>query len=261
MNRGSDRVQPVKISHLACDRDVARSRSCPTGLTVAEAGIMLEQYGFYFLIAGFALGAVAWLWLLVVAFKLRVLWGLGVLFFPPLGILFVVRHFREAHRPLLVMLLAVIVFATPYGMSFYAQHFIKLGPHERLVDGELRITLTGLNGFDYSTIAARRDAAVLQMANEDVDDGTLEYLKGMDRLYSLDLNGTRITDKGLAILAGLPRLRELRLARTKITDEGFKKYLAPMESLLKVDLTGTEVKGKTKRDWKKEKPQERDFVG
>jgi hypothetical protein len=120
--------------------------------------------------------------------------------------------------------------------------------------------LTGLKDFDYSTLGVRHEIAVLQMANEDVDDRTLEYLKGMEQLHNLDVSGTRITDEGLRILADLPRLRELRLARTQITDEGFKKYLVPKDSLLKLDLTGTAVKGKTKRDWKKAKPQERDFV-
>jgi Leucine Rich repeat len=228
-------------------------------MTAWEMSIMLEQYGLYFLLAGLVLGVIGWIWLVVAAFKVGFLWGLCGLI-PPLGLLFIARHYRRARGPFFVLLLAALVFATPFGMNFYAQHFIKLGPHERVVDGELRITLTGLKDFDYSKIEARRDAAVLQMANEDVNDETLEYLKGMDRLYSLDLNGTRVTDKGLAIVASLPRLRELRLARTKITDEGFKKYLASKESLLKLDLTGTDVKGKTKRDWKKEKPRERDFV-
>jgi hypothetical protein len=107
---------------------------------------------------------------------------------------------------------------------------------------------------------ARHEAAVVQMANDDVADQTLEYLRGMDHLYSLDLNGTGITDQGLEILAGLPALRELRLARTRITDEGFKKFLADKESLLKLDLTGTAIKGKTKRDWKKLRPQDREYV-
>jgi hypothetical protein len=161
---------------------------------------------------------------------------------------------------LLVLLLAAVVFATPYGMSYYAQHFVKLGPHERLVDGELRITLTGLKDFDYASLQNRPEVAVLQMANADVDDRTLEYLKSMHQLHYLDLSDTLISDGGLRALADLPRLRELRLARTKITDEGFKKYLAPKDSLLKLDLTGTAVKSKTKREWKKEKPQERDYV-
>jgi hypothetical protein len=50
------------------------------------------------------------------------------------------------------------------------------------------------------------------------------------------------------------------LARTHITDEGFKAHLASKESLLKLDLTGTEIKGKTKRDWKNAKPDQREYV-
>jgi hypothetical protein len=75
--------------------------------------------------------------------------------------------------------------------------------------------LTGLKDFDYAALTSRRDTAVLQMANEDLTDHTLQYLKGMTHLHSLDVSGTQITDEGLRVLAELPRLRELRLARTK----------------------------------------------
>ncbi len=91
------------------------------------------------------------------------------------------------------------------------------------------------------------------MANPNVTDETLNYLRGMDRLRELDLNDTQVSDAGLAVVAELPRLEQLRLARTNITDAGFQKYLGAKESLLKLDLTGTDVKGKTKRDWKKAK--------
>jgi hypothetical protein len=221
---------------------------------------MLEAYGLWFLIAGIVLGVIGYLWLVVSAFRLRILWGLAVLIVPPLALLFIARHFHRARRPVLIMLLAVVVFATPYGISYYAEHFVKLGPHERRVDGESRITLTGLKDSDYAALASRADTAVLQMANEDVTDRTLEYLKGMNHLHSLDLSGTQITDEGLRILAELPGLRELRLARTKITDAGFQEHLARKESLLKLDLTGTAVKSKTKRDWKKANPELRDYV-
>ena len=221
---------------------------------------MLEAYGLWFLVAGVFLGAVGHVWLVVIAFKERIFWGLGLLILPPLALFFIVRHFRRVRGPILIILLAVTVFAVPYGMSYYAEHFVKLGPHEQWVDGELRITLTGLKDFDYGALSSRSDAAVLQIANEDVTDRTLEYLKNMTQLHSLDLSGTQITDAGLPILAQLPRLRELRLARTKISDQGFHEYLAPKDSLLKLDLTGTAVKGKTKRAWKKVHPEQRDYV-
>jgi hypothetical protein len=221
---------------------------------------MLEQYGLYLLAAGAVLALLSFVLLVRAGFKLRRLWGFGMLFFPPVAAVFVVRHFRQARGALLVGLLAALVLATPYALSYYERHFVKLAPYEQMVDGERRITLTGLADFDYATLQDKRDTVVLQMANADVSDQTLEYLRGMNRLRKLDLSGTRITDEGLRVLADLPGLQELYLARTAITDEGFRKYLAPREGLLKLDLTGTQVKGKTKRDWKKHKPDEREFV-
>jgi hypothetical protein len=131
-----------------------------------------------------------------------------------------------------------------------------LGPREKIVNGEPRIILTGWDRDDYSLddyslLETKPDTVVLLMANANVKDDTLAHLKGMSRLRELDLSDTGVTDAGLTVLADLPRLEELRLARTKISDDGFQKHLAAKESLLKLDLTGTTVKGKTKRDWKK----------
>src|SRR5262249_54915286 len=156
--------------------------------------------------------------------------GVALLLVPPLALVFIALHFRKSRGPALVMLLAGGAAAIPYGASYYERHFVPLKPYEQIVDGELRITLTGLKNFDYSSLRDRREVAVLQMANEDVDDQTLGHLQGMDRLRKLDVSGTRITDDGLALIAALPRLQELYLARTGITDEGFQKYLAPKET-------------------------------
>ena len=221
---------------------------------------MLERYAFYLLILAFLLACTGWLWLIGAAFKVRWPWGVAVLLFPPSALLFVTQHSRRARRPLLVLLLAGLIFATPYGLSFYERHFGKLTPYEQFVDGELRITLTGVPAVDYSSLRSKANIVVLQMANPDVTDQTLDYLSGMGQLRSLDLNSTQITDEGLKRLANLPRLQDLRLARTQITDDGFRKYLAPKESLLRLDLTGTAVHGKSKRDWKKAKPEERKYV-
>jgi hypothetical protein len=213
---------------------------------------MLEKYGFFLIVLGAAIGAVGYLWLVIRAFQQRFLWGVAALI-PPLPLLFIAAHWRKSIGPLLVCLLGGIVIAVPYGMSYYERLFPDLGPHEKMVGTELHITLTGWDRTDYSFLKGKPTTVVLQMANADVTDGTLEYLKGMDQLRELDLNDTQITDAGLSILADLPRLKELRLRKTKITDEGFQKHLAGKESLMKLDLTGTDVKGKTKRDWKKAK--------
>jgi hypothetical protein len=219
----------------------------------------IEVAAFYILLLGVFLGAVAWLWLLVAAFKTSALWGLALLLFPPCGLVFPFRHWPRAKRPLLLFLLAGLVIATPYGVNLYHNRFASLGPREKIVDGERHITLTGWDGTDYSILRQKPDTVVLQLANPDVDDRTLENLRGMTKLRELDLNGAGVTDEGLGVLAELPSIQELRLARVKITDDGFQKYLAHKESLRKLDLTGTQVHGKSKREWKKAQPG-RDYV-
>ena len=221
---------------------------------------MLEKYAMYVIALGALLGVVGFIWLIVRAFRQRRLWGVALIVFPPAALLFILRHFRKAAGPVCMLLLAGVVVAAPYAVNYYERHFVPLKPYEQVVDGELRITLTGLKDFDYATLREKPQVVVLQMANPDVDDRTLENLKGMDHLAELDLNGTQITDEGLAIVAALPQLKTLRIARTKITDEGFHKHLFSKQSLEHLDLTGTEVKSKTKRDWRKQKPDAREYV-
>jgi hypothetical protein len=211
----------------------------------------IEKLGFPLLIIGAVLLLVGGIALLIAAFRTRWYWGVGSVVFPPVVLLFIAKHFRRAAPSLAVIGLGLVVGAIPYGVNLYERHFVPPKARDKVVDGEIHLTLTGLDRPDYSSLLQRPGIVVLQMANADVDDQTIENLRGMDQLRELDLNGTQITDAGLAILASLPRLEELRLARTKITDAGFQQYLAGKESLKKLDLTGTTVKGKTKRDWKK----------
>lgn len=210
----------------------------------------MEIVGFWMIVAGIAIAAVAYVWLLVVAFRLRVLWGVALLVFPPAALVFLCFDPRRAAVPLTLYLLAGVVIGVPFALNSYAQHFIDLGAYEKIVDGERNLTLTGWDRKDYSVLDAKPDAVVLQMANADVDDRTLEHLRNMKRLRELDLNDTAVTDAGLAVLGGLPNLQVLRLRKTQITDEGFRQYLAYKDSLMELDLTGTQVKSKTVREWK-----------
>jgi len=221
---------------------------------------MLETYSLYVIAASALLGFVGFIWLVVRAFHYRRWWGVTLIVFPPAALIFIGFHFRKAVGPICVLLLAAVMLGAPYAANYYESHFVPLKPYEQIVDGELRITLTGLKDFDYSTLRQKPQVVVLQMANPDVNDRTLENLRGMDHLTELDLNGAQITDAGLAIIAALPQLKTLRIARTKITDEGFHKFLFSKESLVRLDLTSTDVKTKTKRDWKKQKPDEREYV-
>jgi hypothetical protein len=119
------------------------------------------------------------------------------------------------------------------------------------------VTLTGWDHTDYSVLRARPEAVVLQMANPDVTDQTLDYLNGMTRLRELDLNDTHITDRGLEKLTKVGALETLRLKNTAITDEGFRTWLAPSESLRELDLRGTKVTSTTAREWRSAKPDRR----
>ena len=121
------------------------------------------------------------------------------------------------------------------------------------MDGELHITLTGWEQNNYDVLRARPKTVVLQMANADVSDATLEHLRELPQFPELELNDTQITDDGLATIAELPALETLRLRNTKITDAGFKQHLFDGERLIELDLTGTQVASATVRAWKTRK--------
>jgi hypothetical protein len=216
--------------------------------------MMLEKYGAYAVLAGFLILLVCWLWLIVRAFRVRVWWGIGLLLCPPLVLLFLLWHGRRAAAPLLGLLLGGVILAVPYGVNYYEQRFVDLGPRERIVDGELHLTLTGWDGTDYAVLRTKPQTVVLQMANENVTDETLQNLRGMAQLRELDLNDTKITDEGLRTLSELPRLETLRLRGTPITEEGFRQFLLPMASLKELDLRQTKVTSKTVREWRAAQP-------
>src|SRR5262249_24568738 len=109
----------------------------------------------------------------------------------------------------------------------------------------------------YSYLESHLDTAVLQMANPDVTDATLDHLMKMAQLKELDLSNTQITDAGLLVLKDLPALTSLRLKNTKITDKGFRDTLAGKESLMQLDLTGTQVDRETVQTWRSAKPGRR----
>jgi hypothetical protein len=176
-----------------------------------------------------------------------------VLLFPPLAIWFVVRHWPRTFRPALVILVGAMIALSPYAYTQIANRFIDFGPWEKTVDGEQHLTLTGWDRDDYSLIRARPNVAVLQMANRDVTDETLDHLRGLEQLRELDLNNTQVTDAGLAKLKELPALRSLRLRGTQITDEGFREHLMTLPELRELDVRDTAVKSATMRDWRRAK--------
>jgi hypothetical protein len=188
-----------------------------------------------FHIVGGILGGLAFFWLLLL--------GLS--------------QWSKVRRPVYLFLFAGLLIASPFLANRLAQRLVDFGPRERVVNGESHLTLTGWDRDDYSVLRARPEVVVLQMANEDVTDDTLRNLEGMTRLRELDLSNSRITDAGLAVLRSLPSLESLRLARTAVTDEGFQEHVAPLESLKRLDLTGTQVSGEVISEWKQARPGRR----
>ena len=65
--------------------------------------------------------------------------------------------------------------------------------------------------------------AWVNLTNQKVDDQDLDIFKqsGASQIAYLSLNGTQVTDEGLAKLASLQRLEDLNLGDTKITGTGF----------------------------------------
>lgn len=208
----------------------------------------MDNYLPFVFLFGLAVTGVGFLALLVTAFRVRVWWGLLLFVFPPTALVFAAKHFRKAATPLGVVLAGVLITATPPVINRLLP--IDLGPRERVVDGELHLTLTGWDRKDYSVLRQKPQTVVLQMANPDVDDRTLRYLTGMDRLRELDLNGSRVTDAGLTVLRSIPSLATVRLRDTLVTDAGFQESLSRMEALKRLDLRGTKVSREAVKAWK-----------
>jgi hypothetical protein len=190
---------------------------------------MMENYALYFELSGLALIILGLLWTLIRVFRRR----LGHRRLAPLG------------------LLAVGLLITAFPPAYSLLVPIDLGPRETIVNGQRHITLTGWDRKDYSFLGSKRDVVVLQMANPDVMDLTLERLRGMEKLQELDLDNTQVTDAGLKTLSGLPALSTLHLRNTKITDRGFQDSLGTKESLMRLDVTGTALSRESVDAWLK----------
>ena len=221
---------------------------------------MFETYAAGILIGGIVLSLAALVWLAVRAFRVGRAWGFSCLFFPPALLPFALFHRRKAIGPLLLLAFGVITTGATLGVNRFIVANLSLGLREAIVDGEGHITLTGWDQDDYSVLKNRRTVVVLQMANADVTDETLEMLAGMANLRELDLNDTRITDAGLETLAQLPALAILRLRGTAVTDAGFTHSLKDQVSLLEIDARNTQIASRTLRDWKAENKDQRKFL-
>ena len=88
----------------------------------------MEARAFYMQSGGLALACLAWIWLLVRAFRQHRRWGLGSLVLPPVGLVFAGRYPRKGVAPLILFLLVLLVAATPAFYTLFVP--LDLGPLE-----------------------------------------------------------------------------------------------------------------------------------
>ena len=211
-----------------------------------------EGMWIYFLLAGLVLFILGYYWTAFRAVRESSLWWrLGYL--PPLALLYPLFRLGKVVLPVMVMFLGGLLLATPFVFTRVIEPMLPRHPWEKMVDGELHLTVTGLKNFGYADLKKSPKAVVLQMANPEVTDETLKHLVDMISLKEIDLSGTQISDEGLATLKKLPSLSTVRLKGTKITDEGFKNTIGAGDWIMEVDVRETKVEGKTLRFWKASK--------
>lgn len=215
-----------------------------------------EEYAIYIIIAGVLVFLLGYFTLIRRAFAVSRPLGLLSLL-PPMPLLIAPLAGKTMRLPFLLALVGLVLALTPLAVNRLAGNFIDLGAWEKQVDGELHLTLTGWDRSDYAVLKQKQNAAVLQMANRDVTDATLDFVTPMSNLRELDLNDTQVTDAGLAKLKELKKLEGLRLRGTAITDAGLTELLAYLPELKQVDVRGTKISPTTISEWQKAKPGRR----
>ena len=86
------------------------------------------------------------------------------------------------------------------------------------------------------------DLRKLRLNGTKITDEGLAQVPGLRMLSVLQLNGLRITDAGLVLLKRLPRLEELELGGTQITDAGLENF-GGLTHLNSLNLNSTQVTG------------------
>jgi hypothetical protein len=208
----------------------------------------LELQAVWFIIAAAVLAGLAYVWLTVRACGSSWWWII-----PPAPLFYPLARMRRARGPLLLALFAGVVVAVPWT----ANRIINLLPREpwdKLVEGKRHISLTNWGRKDYAILLETSDADAVYMANPDVTDETLDLLYNHKLVTELDLSNTQITDAGLAKLKNLASLKKIWLVNTKITDQGFREHLMPRDWIESIDVTGTDIKGSTLRQWEQARP-------
>ena len=224
---------------------------------------MSEVVGVGLLFGGLLLLVAGLLWLIAQAYRSRGIFfaALLVLTTPVGPLLYGLIHFSKSLKPLILILAGLLIGAVPFAFSHGLELLMGLGERERMIAGERHLVLTGWDRPDYSILSSRSDVVVLEMANPNVDDETLNLLLPLVKLRELTLNDSVISDEGLQFLRQLPALESLRVARTKITKDGVVEFLAdPPAKLKELDVSGNSIPASALRKWKNQEPETRRYV-
>jgi len=84
---------------------------------MAKDGNVSETVGAAVLITGVLLSSIAWIWLLVLAFRTRQWWGLVTFFFPPMMLVFALAFWSKTRRASILLIAGLLVTAVPYGVN------------------------------------------------------------------------------------------------------------------------------------------------
>lgn len=127
----------------------------------------------------------------------------------------------------------------------------KLGGRVTATGSNLEVTLTDWKGTadDYALLKGLKNVTVLNMANPDVTNATLENVAALTTLEDLDVHNTKIDDDGIKHLTGLKHLKKLNLKKTAVTAPGLEPLKA-LPALEFVDVRDTKVPAEEVKLWK-----------
>lgn len=123
---------------------------------------------------------------------------------------------------------------------------VPIKPGAPLPTGKLSVRQVDLNGKQVrdkqlEVLKPLKDLEELHLEGSFLTDVGMAHLQEFKQLRELDLHKSLyITDKGLESLKYLPRLSKLELSYTRITDKGLE-HLNALRGLKVLHLTGTRV--------------------
>ena len=167
--------------------------------------------------------------------------------------------FRRIARPSLCIAVGLLMAAAPPIIGKLVP--INLGPLDKLVEGERHLTLSGWDRTDYGILRQKNDAVLLQIANADVTDATIDLIADYKKLRELDVSHSQVTDQGLEKIARLATLEVLYLNNTQVTAAGVEEHLTEHPTLKVIWLRGTGITNESAEKVKAGKPGRRVHVG